>query len=147
VLEILVRQSDERVLEIGPGTGYYTLAVAAALDGGTLDIFDISHAFLDGVIRTARDQGIDNIVATQGDARSLPYGDDGFDAAFLVAVLGEIPDQHVALGELARVLRPGGRLAVSGGCGPARRNRHRHAGWLMQDRTADGAGTIVPQAS
>jgi len=42
----------------------------------------------------------------------LPYGDHTFDGAFLVAVLGEIPDQDTALRELARVLRPGGRLVV-----------------------------------
>ena len=108
LLEILAPRPGERMLEIGPGTGYYSLAVAAALDGGTLDIFDISQEFLDNVTRTARDRGIENITATQGDARSLPYGDDTFDAAFLVAVLGEIPDQDAAVRELARVLRPGG---------------------------------------
>jgi ubiquinone/menaquinone biosynthesis C-methylase UbiE len=59
LLEILAPGPGERVLEIGPGSGYYSLAVAAALDGGTLDIFDISQEFLDNVIRTARDRGID----------------------------------------------------------------------------------------
>jgi ubiquinone/menaquinone biosynthesis C-methylase UbiE len=112
LLEILAPAPGERVLEIGPGTGYYSLAVAVALDAGTLDIFDVSQEFLDDLIRAARDRGIDNITATQGDARTLPYSDDGFDAAFLVAVLGEIPDQDAALRELARVLRPGGRLVV-----------------------------------
>src|SRR3989449_8162623 len=112
LLEILAPQDGERVLEIGPGTGYYSLAVAAALDGGALDIFDISQEFLDNVVRTAKERGIENITATQGDARALPYANHSFDAAFLVAVLGEIPDQDAALRELARVLRPGGRLVV-----------------------------------
>jgi ubiquinone/menaquinone biosynthesis C-methylase UbiE len=112
LLEMLAPAPGERVLEIGPGTGYYSLAVAAALDGGTLDIFDISREFLDEVIRAARERGIENITATQGDARTLPYGDNRFDAAYLVAVLGEIPDQDAALRGLARVLRPGGRLVV-----------------------------------
>jgi len=112
LLEILVPRSGERVLELGPGAGYYTLDVATALDGGALDIFDVSQEFLDDLIRTARDRGVDNITATQGDARELPYANDTFDAAFLVTVLGEIPDQEAALRELARVLRPGGRLVV-----------------------------------
>jgi SAM-dependent methyltransferase len=53
-----------------------------------------------------------NLTSTQGDARELPYADGTFDAAFLVAVLGEIPDQQQALGELARVIKPGGRHIV-----------------------------------
>jgi ubiquinone/menaquinone biosynthesis C-methylase UbiE len=112
LLEVLEPRPGERVLEIGPGMGYYSLAVATALDGGALDIFDVSQEFLDDVTRKARDRGIENVTATQGDARVLPYGDDSFDAAFLVTVLGEIPDQDAALRELARVLRPGGRLVV-----------------------------------
>ena len=44
--------------------------------------------------------------------RQLPYADATFDAAYLAAVLGEISDQDAALRELARVLKPGGRLVV-----------------------------------
>jgi ubiquinone/menaquinone biosynthesis C-methylase UbiE len=63
-------------------------------------------------VRRAVDAGLVNVVPRRGDARSLPYPDASFDAAYLVAVLGEIPDQDAALRELARVLRPGGRLVV-----------------------------------
>ena len=63
-------------------------------------------------MRRASDRGLGNITPTQGDARELPYPDDTFDAAYLTAVLGEIPDQEAALRELARVLKPSGRLVV-----------------------------------
>jgi ubiquinone/menaquinone biosynthesis C-methylase UbiE len=112
LLEVLAPAPGERILEIGPGSGYYTLEVATAVDGGSVDIFDVSQRFLDEVLRAAAERGIANITATQGDARALPYEDDHFDAAFLVTVLGEIPDEGAALRELARVLRPGGRLVV-----------------------------------
>ena len=102
-----------RVLEVGPGTGYYTLPVADWIGaGGRLDIFDVQQPMLDLTMQRARELELGNIVATQGDARSLPYEDSSFDAAFLVTVLGEIPDQEAALRELVRVLRPGGRLVV-----------------------------------
>jgi SAM-dependent methyltransferase len=112
LLEILAPQPGERILELGPGTGHYSLDVAAALDGGSLDIFDIQEEFLDHVMRRAGERGLANLKPTVGDAQSLPYEDGSFDAAFLVSVLGEVPDQDAALRELARVLRPGGRLVV-----------------------------------
>jgi ubiquinone/menaquinone biosynthesis C-methylase UbiE len=67
---------------------------------------------LDHTMHRAGERGVANITPTQGDARRLPYPDGTFDAAFLVTVLGEIRDQDAALRELARVLKPGGRLVV-----------------------------------
>jgi ubiquinone/menaquinone biosynthesis C-methylase UbiE len=106
-------QPGERVLEVGPGTGYYTLDIAAWLapDGG-LDIFDLQQEMLDHTMERVADRGLSNVIASQGDARALPYADGSFDAAILTAVLGEIPDQEAALREIARVLRAGGRLIV-----------------------------------
>lgn len=113
LLDALGSVVGQRVLEVGPGSGYYTLAVAGAVGSrGRLDIFDLQQPMLDLTLRRARDRGLDNVVATQGDARRLPYDDATFDAAFLVTVLGEIPDQQAALRELARVVRPGGRVVI-----------------------------------
>ena len=111
--EILAPRPGERVLEVGPGTGYYALQAARWLEpGGTLEVLDLQQEMLDQVTRRARMSGIANVVATRGDARALPYPDGAFDAAYLAVVLGEVPDQRAALRELARVLRPGGRLVV-----------------------------------
>jgi ubiquinone/menaquinone biosynthesis C-methylase UbiE len=111
--EALGPQAGERLLEVGPGTGYYALPVAEWLGReGTLEVFDVQQAMLDHTVGRAREAGLDTIVPTQGDARALPYGDDAVDGAYLVTVLGEIPDQKAALRELARVVRPGGRVVV-----------------------------------
>lgn len=111
--DILEPEPAERVLEIGPGTGYYTLDLAEWVGAdGTIEIFDLQQEMLDHTIRRARERGLWNINPTQGDAQDLPYGDDSFDAAILITVLGEIPDQDAGLREVARVLRPGGRLIV-----------------------------------
>jgi ubiquinone/menaquinone biosynthesis C-methylase UbiE len=111
--EILEPVPGERVLEVGPGTGYYTLAVAEWLGPeGRLDVFDLQQEMLDHTMRRAGERGLVNITPTQGDAQQLPYDDATFDAAYLVTVLGEIPDQAAALAELRRVLKPSGRLVV-----------------------------------
>jgi ubiquinone/menaquinone biosynthesis C-methylase UbiE len=111
--EALDPQPGERVLEVGPGTGYYSLPVAGWIaPQGRLDIFDLQQEMLDHTMWRAQANGIENMHPARGDARSLPYPDDSFDRAFLVTVLGEIPDQLLALSELRRVLKPGGRLVV-----------------------------------
>lgn len=111
--EILGPKPGERVLEVGPGTGYYALPVAGWLEpGGRLDVLDVQQEMLDHTLKRAGEEGIDNIFPTLADARSLPYGDDTFDAAYLVTVLGEIPDQGAALRELRRVVKPTGRIVV-----------------------------------
>lgn len=111
--QILQPLPGERVLELGPGTGYYSLDIASALgDAGRLEIFDLQQEMLDHTMRRANERGLKNLLPCQGDARELPYEDGQFDAAFLVTVLGEIPDPQIAMRELARVLKPNGRLVV-----------------------------------
>lgn len=111
--EILDPRPGERLLEVGPGTGYYALPVAEWIaPGGRLDVLDVQQEMLDHTLRRAGEQGIDNITPTLADARELPYPDDSFDGAYLVTVLGEIPDQHAALRELRRVVKPEGRIVV-----------------------------------
>jgi len=110
---VLAPQPGERVLEIGPGTGYYTLDLAECVgEEGRIEIFDLQQEFLDHVGARAAERGLANIVSTQGDATALPYEDGSVDAVVLVAVLGEIPDSGAALREIRRALKPDGRLVV-----------------------------------
>ena len=111
--EMLSPEPGQRVLEVGPGTGYYALQVARWLEpSGILDILDIQQKMLDHTMHRARAIGVWNIVPRQGDAQALPYPDGHFDAAYLVATLGEVPHKGQALRELGRVLKRGGRLVV-----------------------------------
>lgn len=113
LVRILAPASGERLLEVGPGTGHYTLPVASRLrSGGRLDALDVQRAMLRHARDRVRGAAAGEIAFTQGDARTLPYRDDAFDGAYLVVVLGEVPDQTAALSELRRVVRPGGRLVV-----------------------------------
>jgi ubiquinone/menaquinone biosynthesis C-methylase UbiE len=91
----------------------HALSVAASLGpDGILDVFDVQPEMLSHLMRRAATAGITNIVATHGDARTLPFPDGIFDAAYLISVLGEIPDQDAALRELRRVMKPNGRLVI-----------------------------------
>ena len=111
--EVLRPEPGERVREIGPGVGYYTLDLAEWVGPeGTVEIFDLQREFLDHTSGRATERGLANVVPTEGDATALPYEDGSMDAVILTAVLGEIPDPGAALREIARVLKPTGRLVV-----------------------------------
>lgn len=110
---ILQPRSGERLLEIGPGIGTHALPIASALaPDGILDVLDVQPEMVEAVVRSARAAGIDNINGHVGDASRLPYPDGTFDGAYLIGVLGEVPDGDTALRELFRVLKPGARVIV-----------------------------------
>lgn len=112
-----------RSLEIGAGTGFFTLNLmrAGLIEHGT--VTDISAGMVDAARRNADRLGfaVDGEVA---DAESLPFPDDSFDLVIGHAVIHHLPDLDTAFAELARVLRPGGRLVI---CGEPTRTGHRIA--------------------
>ena len=110
---ILQPQPGERLLEIGPGVGIHALPVGAALaPGGTLHVVDVQWEMLEDLRRRAAQAALNTLREVVGDAQRLPYPDRSFDGAYLISVLGEVPDEEAALRELHRVLKPGGRLVV-----------------------------------
>lgn len=109
---VLAPQPGERVLEIGPGTGYYTIALAEWIGDGELEILDIQPEMLEHTMRNVRLRGLANVSSSLADATNLPYAEESFDAAILVTVFGEIPDGDAALRQVHRVLKSGGRLIV-----------------------------------
>jgi ubiquinone/menaquinone biosynthesis C-methylase UbiE len=137
--EALEPRPGERLLEVGPGTGYYTLAVAEWIaPEGRLDILDLQQEMLDHTVGRAAETGVAGIEATRADATSLPFPEDSFDGAFLVTVLGEVPDQEAALRELRRVVRPSGRIVV----GELFGDPHMVSRWALA-RRAEAAGLHV----
>lgn len=104
---------QSQVLEVGPGPGFFSPAVARRLGEGRLLLYDIQH----GMLRKARAKleraGAQNVGYVQGDARWMPLADRCVDVAFLVAVLGEVPSPSQCLCELHRVLKPDGLLSIT----------------------------------
>ena len=100
-------------LELGAGTGFFLLNLkqAGVLDRGC--VTDLSPGMVDAAMRNAKNLGfeIDGRVA---DAEALPFDDESFDLVVGHAVLHHIPDVELALREVLRVLRPGGRFVFAG---------------------------------
>jgi ubiquinone/menaquinone biosynthesis C-methylase UbiE len=113
-----------RALEIGAGTGYFTLNLLRAGIVESAVATDISQGMLDELAASAARLGLD-VETTCCEAERLPFPDDSFDLVFGHAVLHHLPDLDAAFTEFRRVLRPGGRLAF---CGEPSRHGDRLAG-------------------
>lgn len=100
-------------LEIGAGTGYFSLNLlqAGAIERAT--VTDISPGMLATLEENAGRLGL-SVRAAAAEAETLPFPDESFDLVFGHAVLHHIPDLGQAFSEFSRVLRPGGTLAFCG---------------------------------
>ncbi len=102
----------QTVLELGPGPGYYTIEASRIVGpAGHLLCLDIQRGMIERLVARLGDVA-GNVDPLVGDAMRLPLRDGAIDRAFLVTVLGEIPDAAAALAELHRVLAPDGTLAI-----------------------------------
>jgi SAM-dependent methyltransferase len=111
VRDELAAAPGERVLDVGCGPGYYCAELLADVGpGGAVVGVDSSEAML--ALAARRCAGHDNVELLRGEATAVPVPDGGFDAALSVQVQEYVPDVDAGLGELHRVLRPGGRVLV-----------------------------------
>jgi ubiquinone/menaquinone biosynthesis C-methylase UbiE len=113
LIERLELKDDFTVLEVGPGPGYFSVKMAAALARGKLVIADIQREMLDYAKRRIEKRGLSNVEYHLCNGESFPFDDDTFDSIFLVTVLGEVENRSAYLGEFRRILKPGGILSVS----------------------------------
>jgi ubiquinone/menaquinone biosynthesis C-methylase UbiE len=104
---------DASVLEIGPGSGVYSLEVARRIPAGRLELFDIQPEMLARCRARCAAAGLANVSFTLGDGASLPFPDARFDLVYMVTVFGEVHDQDACLQGIRRVLKPAGVLSVS----------------------------------
>lgn len=102
--------NGKRVLDIGTGDGQY--ALEAARRGGQIVALDRNQSMLDAARLRARALDLP-LQLHRGDATLLPFPDGSFDVVLAVTVLCLVPDAARAVREMARVLRPGGRLVLA----------------------------------
>jgi SAM-dependent methyltransferase len=99
----------ETVLDVACGTG--NVAIRAAQAGGKVVGIDLTPEFFEAGRRLADEAGT-TVEWVEGDAEALPFEDETFDVVFSTFGCMFAPRHRVAAAELARVLRPGGRLGV-----------------------------------
>jgi ubiquinone/menaquinone biosynthesis C-methylase UbiE len=101
-------------LEIGSGTGYFSLNLVQLGLIGKLTATDISPGMLERLAGTAAALGLDEVSTVVTEAEMLPFEDESFDLVLGHAVLHHIPDLDRAFAEFKRVLRPDGRIVFAG---------------------------------
>ena len=109
-----VLDPGEDVLDIGCGAGMDTL-VAAQMVGadGYVTGIDMTPDMAAKARRSAAEMGLANVTIVDGSAEELPFADAGFDVVISNGVIDLIPDKEAVFWEIARVLRPGGRIQLA----------------------------------
>jgi SAM-dependent methyltransferase len=113
MVERLDLAEDQQHLDIASGTGEPGLTIARLVPHGRVVLTDLAPEMLEVATRRATAQGITNVETRVCSADDLPYGDATFDSVSVRFGFMFFPDLAAAAAELARVLRPGGRLCSS----------------------------------
>jgi ubiquinone/menaquinone biosynthesis C-methylase UbiE len=120
VVAALAIQPDNRILDLGVGTGYFALPVARELSarGGTGRVLglDLEPKMLEILVERATADGLDPWIAAilvdQAAPHRLPLDDGSVDRALLASLYHEVADRPSTLHEVGRVLRPDGSLVI-----------------------------------
>lgn len=130
-LEMMRIGEGDQVIDVGCGTGNYTRHLARAAGEGLTVGLDASETM---VAAAAERSDRANLAYLRGDACALPFGDETFDVACSVGVIHMVEEPMVALGEMVRVLTPGGRLVVVASCARKESKRGARAGVITFGR-------------
>ncbi len=114
LLQLATPEPGERVLDVACGTGLIALAAGRCVGPlGQVTGVDISERMVAAAATRAHAMGLDNTRFARMDGESLACPEGGFDLLYCALGLMYMPDWEAALGEMHRVLRPGGRIALA----------------------------------
>lgn len=138
LFEVLDLAADDRVLDVGCGTGLSTRDAARRANAGHAHGVDLSARMLDRARDLSTLEGITNIRYEQGDAQAHAFEPAAYDVAIGKFVAMFFSDPTAAFANIGTALRPGGRLALVSWSGPA------HNEWLTAAFAALAAGRELP---
>lgn len=113
IIRMLNPKRNEVILDVAGGTGEPGLTIASMIDGGKVFITDIAENMLEIAEENAMLRGIKNIETRICDVCVLPFEDNTFDAISCRKGFMFFPDMFLAVKEMKRVLKPGGRISAS----------------------------------
>ncbi len=113
VVRMLELKPTARVLDLCTGTGDLAMQIARHIGpAGEVMALDFCEPMLQRAREKARRQGLNHVRYVQADALQLPFASESFDAVTIAFGLRNLIDKQTAFCEMARVLKPGGRVAV-----------------------------------
>jgi SAM-dependent methyltransferase len=114
LMELAELRPGMRVLDVACGTGLVTLRIAVAVGpGGRVVATDISEVMVAATQRNSAAAGLSNVTTAHMEAEALTFADGSFDAAVCALGLMYVPDPRLALSQMRRVVRTGGRVAAT----------------------------------
>ena len=114
LLEMAGLQQGMSILETACGTGMVTLRAAQAVGAsGSVFATDLSGEMISQITDKCADAGLSNVSFARMGAEALDVADDSYDTALCALGLMYVPDPRKALAEMARVVRPGGRVIAT----------------------------------
>ena len=138
IVALAAPPSSGRVLDVGCGTGIATLAIAESVPRGQVLGVDLSDGMLRVATGKASARKMAHVNFRKMDAEALNLSDGSFDVVVSLFALTHFPDPLRALGEMRRVLVPGGRLVLGVGGRPLLFSRAGAAAALSRIQRAIG---------
>lgn len=118
IIRLIKPKDGETILDVAAGTGEPGLTIAEMIKNGQIIIADLAEGMLEIARENAAKRGITNFETIVCDASELPFDDNTFDAISCRMGFMFFPDMELATKEMVRVLKPGGRVAISVWNGP-----------------------------
>ena len=106
-------EEHHKVLEVGPGPGYFSPSVAKAIPNGKLILADVQEEMLTKAKSRLQKSDCTNVEYHVCDGKTFPFENGSIDRIFLVTVLGEVENKDSYLKEFYRILHPNGIVSIS----------------------------------